>query len=748
PSGAASANDWWWFKRYWHQGEPEKYVEDQRFQKTRRRPTTDSRPKLTVPNATSCRARWRALDNGPTEDALTFEVESVAETGEILLTVVFRTSDKDTPPVSLDVPVLNLKGKSVVLGSGAKYERKDERWVDCTTRVSNGLYSPNVAVIEGDRAVVGIRAEERNFEYANIWLAHTPESDSVILNTTIPYGGRPAEDDRSVLRSVTWRIGVYASWVEAARRWRHLFRTHRGARPLWEQSCEWARGIHAVNTQVQEPAKAQEFYQKLATKLDTEKVLLFYWNGSRVILHGDHRYIAKSARPKPQVIDAFKKHGFRWMGYHGYVLLNPPHAAAARLKDFATKGELPQGYSFQPDYGGPPEDFLDTFRPVSTGYYHPMDKARLWVIHPGTKLCRDYLLRNLDNYCGAHRMDGAYLDILGASSSHQFPPEKKVMEGVDWRTGEWGLLEALRTKHPHLGLMSEYQHERSMPHTFYSWSGTAQVVRLKEVGTRLNHPLRTALWGSFTWTREQEIDPADAALMGTLPDVTLGDDWEVARAKLFTDEELFNDLPEEWGNDALASYRGRDDRWFQFRNLPYGDGFTEVTDAGPELRLGRFRGVHQSPLAQPARIQGWPAYRDGTPAGLNPGRTYPFLLEEHRQDSPFQLTALPGDVFIESISHSENQSVLTFGSSKQAGCEIQIRFHQKCMRIHDSARTVEGPFEEGSLMTAHTTVPGGLVFEWKESATVDTRFRGFISQANGRTRSHGVPDRLWAYNSR
>jgi hypothetical protein len=53
-------------------------------------------------------------------------------------------------------------------------------------------------------------------------------------------------------------------------------------------------------------------------------------------------------------------------------------------------------------------------------------------------------------------------------------------------------------------------------------------------------------------------------------------------AHLYMDEELFNDLPESWDPEALAYYRGKGGRWFQFRRLPYGDGYRTFGLKAPE----------------------------------------------------------------------------------------------------------------------------------------------------------------------
>lgn len=751
PGGSTSVSDAYWFGRYWSSGEHDKYAADERFRQARRRVTPESSCQVRQLDARSARITCRRLSGaGAADDALSLGLELTPGSGDVVLELTASVQSDDHVPVSCDLPLLGLHPRSVILGSGARYVPGDPPLVDCTTRVSNGLYSPDLVVIEGERSVVACWAEAAHYEATTVYVAHAPGEDTVILDTSVLRGGRPAGVDARVLRSARWRIGVFSTWLEAARRYRESLEQRRGAQPLWDKHCRWARSTHAVCTHVPNPDSAVSFYDALAAALDPGNILLFYWNGSRVILHGDHRYMAKSARPNSAVVDALVARGFRWMGYHGYTLLQPPHEAARRLQDLAAKGELPDGFEFTPDYDGKPEDFCEHFRPVSTGYYQPMDEARLWVIHAGTRTCRDYLLRNLANYCRTHRMSGAYLDILGSAADYQFPPEKKLLEGHTWRTGEEHLLQALRRQLPDIALMSEYQNERTIPYTVYSWTGTGHVVRQAEVGTRLNHPLRTALWGSYTWTRENELDPADAALVGTLPDVSLEDEWSIARARLFAKEGLFNDLPPLWHAGALACYRSASGAWFEFRELPFGDGFIEVKGEGHRLHLGRFIGVQRSALDCPARIPGWPAYESGNPIGLNAARAYPFLLETPADAAPVRITSLPAGVYVRGVRHRETFSVVEFGHSGTAPItgRVQMVLAQPCLRLIDADRDYSGSFAAHEGLTVETRFPGGLVFIWQEPTAVDARFRGCLLASTAHHLAHGVTDSRWCFNQR
>jgi len=689
----------------------------------------------------------RNLLAGEAGDELTYRVRVEADSGEVVLRATSRTDPARKPPVVLDLPLLGFTGKGAILSSGAYYARSEPPQWEYAVRWANNLSSPRMAVIEGQRGCLAVWADEP-YEPGNVVLAHDPACDHVILHAE----PSPLQKDRSSLVSTTWRLGAFAAWPDAARRWRRLFERATGAKPLWENRCPWTRSIHAVSTDMpSSSAAAEAHYADLAKRIDPRKLLLFYWNGDRIVLFGDHRYMAKMGRPTPEMIAALKKHGFRWMGYHPYVLLYAPQAMKPRLDKWAAKGEVPDGYQFTPDYDGPPAGFPECFRGVATGYYKPLDEAELWVIHPGSALGRQYLVRNFSNYCRAHQMDGAYFDILGADHGYMYPPEKQVLDGLDYRRGEERALADIARHDPDLAVMSEVESEWTLAHCFYTWEGETHFDLPRahpSIRARFNHPLRTALWGSYAWTREEELEPAESALVGALPRLRVGDEWSEARAKLFAEEELYNDVPPQWDAEALACYRAKGDRWFQYRRLPYGEGVVEMTPEGPRLRLGVLRDQSASPLDEPARIPGWIAYRDGRPIGLNPREQYPIVFGPPDADAALSITEVPQGVYLSAVRPTAGGEVIELASTGQdsAVSEIAVKFHRPRLRVLGAEGDTGGPWQAGQTASFRVRVPGGLVFVGQEPAAL----KGPRLDRNchaGRILPRGVPDPFWCYNS-
>jgi len=685
-----------------------------------------------------------------------FSVEPAAD--QIVLNVSWRASQETeagTPdalrsqstfpgPDTIELAAEGLRPRRVLLGSGAAFLRDEPAVTDTCRRRSNGLHAPVFAALEGGGSCLAVWQDDPAGR-GNIALKHDPNADRLGL-----LGRRELIADQDGQAAYgAWRFGAFDRWEQAAGAYRDHFRTRTGAKPLWDAPVRWTRDIHAVATHIPKtPEDAEAYYGAMRRELDPNRVLLLYWNGDGVIAFGDHRYLVrKVGRPKPEVIDVLRRHGFNWMGYHGYVLLFAPHRLPQRIAELREKQwGVPADYTFQPDYDGKAEDFYDHFRNVAGGYYRSLDEARLWVLHPGAKKVRDYLVRNLGNYCKAHRMQGAYMDILGADEGYHFPAERKIIEGRDYVTGAVLAQEAIHKAHPDLAMMSEYQEPWIIPHVFYTWEGYTHF-RLPgsyaSIRTRRNHPLRTALWGSFCWTREDNLDPHDAALIGVLPEVDFGDAWSLARAKLFCQNELYNDLPERWDPCAVAYYRGRGQKWFQFRRMPYGDAFVEVTTGGLKVHLGRFRGRTESPIEGPTFIPGWAAYRDGRPIGLDPRRTYRFLPDKPNVTAPVTITDLPAGVYVDAVREQKEFVVVELGrpDGKRAKGKVTLVPARDVAWLATGADSGPREIKAGEGVTLD--VDGGLALAFQRVHGTRLEILGWWLHWRGRVHSEGRSERGW-----
>jgi hypothetical protein len=462
---------------------------------------------------------------------------------------------------------------------------------DQTTYTDYGLNSPTMAVVQSTKAVLAAWSESTQFAPDYVRLDHRREYDQIILHSEKSDG----QPNSTKIVSPPWRISTYATWVEAAKRWRQTFEARTGAKPLWENSVPWVRTIHATfDALSQDYGDDKSKYVELARVTSPEKTLFFLWNGDRIVLFGDHTLVDKITRPTPDALKLIKSFGWPLLLYHPYDLIFSDTGTTNRLDFLSAQGWLPENYEFKPDYDGTPRQWDEYWADVRVDYH---DGSKLDLIHPGSTKFEDYLIQNFSHYLALYQADGAYFDTLGADQGYLFPEGKKIIDGRNYVLGEINAIAAAKEKLPNAAIMSEYQSPWILPYAFYSWEGSATHIRqIKYTQSRMNHPLRVALTGSYIWSREsneEKTDDVTSALMGALPQISLVGDyhvsderakWSQERAKLFCDEELFNDLPDQWRGGVLAYYRShRTGHWFTFQHVGATYGYVEILGDGTEI---------------------------------------------------------------------------------------------------------------------------------------------------------------------
>jgi hypothetical protein len=538
----------------------------------------------TRPSQTTATLSYRLTDQ---DDAVLVIDATIDESSDdIILQARGAEKNPDLTPVSIDAPVANFRTPSVVLGSGARYTRSESAAQDQSSNEALGQNAPTMAVVEGASGVISWSSETTSYALDWLRLDHDQQRDRLLLHTQ-------ADDNQArSIETAPLRISRHASWLDAAKRWRDRFEARTAARPLWENRAEWVRRIHAVFSAVNNAnGAASPKFPALAQVADPASILYFLWNGDRIVLFGDPRLIAGVPRPTADELEITARYGWPVLLYHPYLLIHSESGEQSRLDTLVRRGWLPRGYVFTPTFAGSPDQWHAYWQGIQTRY-----DSDLSILHPGAGRTVNYLIQNARDYQRRYGASGLYFDTLGADESSFYAIQPSAIEGKRFLSGEVSLLNALAAANPELGIMSEYQSARSVPFVFYTWEGPAiRKTRRVYAPYRLNHPLRTALIASYTWTREDNsADPDDieSALMGALPEVSLVGDYEVdpdrarwsqARARLFCNEELFNDLPERWDADVLAYYRGRNGAWFAFKRIRSTYGYVQIQPDGTQV---------------------------------------------------------------------------------------------------------------------------------------------------------------------
>jgi hypothetical protein len=543
----------------------------------------------------SCRAQllYSAVGDGKELTKSQFAIDLTIEpvSGSLVVQSTGTEVDPILRPYSINIPIMNTTTSAVILGSGAMYSRQDLSADDQTTHVDYGLSAPTMAVIQGNNSVLAAWSETTRFAPEYIRLSHRPAYDQLILHAEQD----AAANDVQQIISPPWRINTYSAWEKAAKDWRNKFEARTGAKPLWENRSFWVRNVHAeFDALFQDYGADTQKYAELAKITSPGKTLFFLWNGDRIVLYGDPTLVGVITRPSPEFLQVIKPYGWPLILYHSYTIIDSRGRIKKRLDFLTQKGWLPANYQFKPIYAGTPSEWHDYWDAISTNYE---DGAKYLILHPGSAKFKKYFLNNLNDYLTRYQANGAYLDIQGADQDRNFPLERRVIDGEDYVLGEIDVAKLMAEQMPHYGMMSEYQSPWILPYIFFSWEGAETHVRQNVLAhTRLNHPLHVALTGSYAWMRESSevhVDDIASALLGTLPQISLEGDadisieqalWSQARARLFCEEELFNDLPEKWDSDTLAYYRSiKTGNWFKFKRIEKTFGYVEIMPDGAEI---------------------------------------------------------------------------------------------------------------------------------------------------------------------
>lgn len=636
--------------------------------------------------------------------------------------------------------------EQVILGGGASFARRDAAGIAHCSRYSNGMHGPRLAVLEHANRAVAVWCDPAP-TYDNIGVAHDPAGDELMLMLATP----PASERRTVS---TVRFGAFDGWTGAAARYRGAMEQQMGARPLWEHRTEWARQIHAAITRLP-PYNTDPgaYFADLAERVDPRRALVFYWNGSDIAVFGDPTY-HRSPQVTEATVEALTDAGFRWMGYHPYMLLHLGERLEQRYRHFNERGLMPENLTPRP-YGMSVDDLREHITPMSTlGDTLNTGQGERAVLHPSHAEVRRMFIENFQQFCAAHRMSGAYLDIAGSFSGKRFDSAYQIREGLNAVEGEFALMKQAAELVPQLGLMSEYTVDWTVPRCFYAWEGQTHVEQPKRYHTitrRLNHPIRSAVWGPYCWAMWGSLDERHGFLMGALPELDVGNPWSERLVDLFTERRLHYGLKDPWPRGALACLRSRDGGWMAYMTTPFGEGFYEMNSDEPtRLHLGRYRDVTRGLENRPTRIANWIAYNTaGQPIGLDPQRAYPFVVAEDAaslaSNSGVVVESLPEGVHIDASWSSAQRRVIRWESHGEVTSGVvKLRLKRPATQLSYGTQVQTQDLERGATISLPADV-GGAVVAWSKPEPVDPQMRGALADETGWVNAMGVAQAGRAY---
>ncbi len=537
--------------------------------------------------------------------SLNYQFDVDRESGEINIGIVAVEPGGANIPYTLDLPIMNFRGPGVIIGAKEVLHANADVINGC---IDNGgpVNSPALAVLEGNSSCIGVWTENQQTIGETVTDYHYQSNyDHIVLHSNID----PKQQvvDNHTVYGGTWRFTTQPTWLDIAKRWRERFGDlNPDAQYLWANANETVRDIHATHWQGHRDDLSQ--WAKVAAVADPTNVLLWLDFNDSIIFPGDYVNRMTFWRPTSSEIATIQSYGWPLQGYYTWDMY--VDNMAQRLIDRAAY--LPEGYTigdFDPQYAGDAANWLTYWSPVSIKYYSTYYN----VIHPASAQMESYIDINYPGYCNEYKFFGCYWDILGENMDSWRYDYKanfsatayRVINGNDYMTGAKKLVESQYATFP---IMSEYASNFLLPYCWYTWEGIANPsAGWSPYFSAINHPLRTALIGSYQWASDPQYPQDDyphdkAALLGTLPIFVLDTDWNApknrnyqtdsvpaylrARANLFVTYELYNDLPATWVKGALAYYRSNTGNMFRFEwDGKGGYQYVEETENGDVVRL-------------------------------------------------------------------------------------------------------------------------------------------------------------------
>jgi hypothetical protein len=521
---------------------------------------------------------------------------NINSNGDISITANATESAEGFSIQQMVIPIMNYAGSAVITGPN-RIARGD---------ASIGFgdfygYAIPAAVIEGTNSSVGVWSENNNMQQSALRVIHNQNTYDHILLWDYP---EPVQqvDDSQIMHSSTWKFTAQADWLGVAKRWRDDFEAlNPDMKHLWENPVDWVRNIHTMYSRAHYINPSE--WDNVAAIVPPTKTLIMPESdlSGQLVVFGDNDHQMTWVKPDSaeRAYWTSQNYNYKVQGYYqpfyfwtnvDYELIHNPQA-------------IPAGYT-QPDDVGYDitASLLNQNQSVWDSYWSGLTApyqsgTTLTQFHPGSTNAMNYINFNYPDFCSKTGVEATFWDILGGNEDRFFAAENnRVFNGKSYLMGQRDATEANYATYP---IMGEWIVPGMLPYVWYWWQGAYNINNWEQAGLTPNHPFQTALMSSYSWTLGQRpasnSSPKYDALLGALPEFMLNNDYHAdsaapysqAVAKLFAEDELWNDLPDIWDPDALAYYRTKYGTWMKAKEIETDDFgyYEEIPGMGDVLRL-------------------------------------------------------------------------------------------------------------------------------------------------------------------
>ena len=454
-------------------------------------------------------------------------------------------------------------------------------------------------------------------------------------------------ETRTEAEVCTWRFNTFAgSWCEPAERYKQwLARTYR-LKPRRERATRWTDDIALVWPRAPYPSHTKA----MAKRIDPKRVLILDLGWAKGFNRNCPHYVPANKALADHVRQAHAL-GYRYGVYTAQKLIDK-HAHAALFTKLGlelVRSDLHRDPKALKRTRDTEEDIRQGRK---TGHF-------LGGVHPGREKWIDYYAGVLAGFHETYGIDLFYEDVTGSDCM-----SGQVVDGRTLHEGTVACDRRIRERLPKVGLAGEFWTEVNVAcgqefglSAFMAWFNEAHKKRLAQHG----HPILSYVFSDFCsyisyrppvrsgpkWHWDQSV----LEVMGALPVwATFLDDAGgearvvLERAKLFA-QGFRPHFPKTWGKNVAAYMRHPAGRVVRYVRDGWSSLCFEETPQGDRLRYARLKDKRTLAIDEPVTIDGWVAYGDKGPIGLDPSR-WTCVFPGKPTEGPVTITALPDGVFI------------------------------------------------------------------------------------------------------
>jgi len=524
--------------------------------------------------------------------------------------------------------------------------------------------------------------------------------------------------DAPQLSAPAWRFNTFAgTWIEPAQRykdwWAAAFRTT----PRAQRPSRWVDEIALIVPQ----APSESCLQELAEVIDPKHLLFMDWGWLKGFNRRIPEYVPQRDDFAEQVALAHR-HGAK-VGVYTSLALVDQETYPTMMKDYGLE------YFFR----GPAEQQPTGDRP-----------GWLQYVHPGSARWREFYSRKMAQIVDQYGIDYLYQDVTGCGAG-----SSALVEGLTFSKAAVRCEETIRAAVPRAALGGEFWtdvnacQEDFAVHTFQAWFGSAHAEFITR--PRQPHPILSYLFHDYCVSWPHQVSIRDSVkfhrdqnineVTGAIPIwATTSDDRQgearlvLERAKLFA-EGFRPHFPADWDADAVAYLRDSRGRIVKYVRPQDSTFCYEASPAGDRLRYARLTGLSRLAPPAPVTIDGWIAYDELGPIGLDPAGWY-CAFPGAPPKRPVRITRLPPGAWLAAVRVTDDY-VLAEVDGDGAG-EIAWQ------RGVEGLALAEPDDDDARQGRWHATLPATLLFAANEPLAVVPNERLQLDQwqhhivANGR----------------